>query len=222
MNSPTYDNDDTNSLNSESTLSSFDEKKNKILRFYPSNKHDTTIVHARTGEKYPWKVGSFESLRLFRMCISTGDYDEEGKIIKRGSPANPNPNFLYYDSPEDYEEHWRSYLPDDMVSRWHERVKLLFPGGQFSQKNYNAFAASYAQHVTKADYTIAEEERLEYDRQVEKFNIEHPEYAMGKTAVKGARDAVLDIIIPGSRPAVGKSIKSSKTAQYKGRGAYIA
>lgn len=222
MNSPTYEHDDTDSFVSESTLSSFDDKSKKILRFYPSNKHDATIVHARTGEKYPWKVGSFESLRLFRMCNTTGEYDEEGKIIKRGSPANRNPNFLYYDSPEDYEEHWRSYLPDDMVNRWHERVKLLFPGGVFSQKNYNAFAASYAADVSKADYTISEEERLDYDRQVAKFNAEHPEYGMGKTAVKGARDAVLDIIIPGTRPAVGKSIKSSKTTQHKGHGAYIA
>ena len=110
-----------------------------------------------------------------------------------------------------------------MVSRWHERVKLLFPGGQFSEKNYRAFMATQAAAVTKPDNTVAEEERLNYDRQVEKFNAEHPEHAMGKTTVKGARDAVLDIIIPGTMPAVGKSIKSSKTNRNKSGGvAYIA
>ena len=223
MNSPTYEHDDTDSFMSESTLSSFDAKSKKILRFYPSNKHDATIVHARTGEKYPWKVGSFESLRLFRMCNTTGAYDEEGKIIKRGSPANRNPNILYYDSPEDYEEHWKTYLPDDMVTRWHKRVKLLFPGGEFSEKTYRAFMATQAAAVTKPDNTVAEQERLDYERQVAKFHAEHPEHAMGKTAPKGVRDAVLDILIPGSTPAVGKSMKSSKTNRNKsGGGAYIA
>ena len=222
MNSPTYEHDDTDSFVSESTISSFDEKAKKILRFYPSNNHDAIIVHARTGEKYPWKVGSFESLRLFRICNTTGEYDEEGKIIKRGSSPNRNPNFLYYDSPEDYEEHWMTYLPHDMVTRWHDRVKLLFPGGEFSQKNYKEFAASYAAAVTKPDHTIAEQKRLEYERHVAKFHTEHPEYVSGKTARKGVRDDVLDIIIPGSTPAVGKSMKSRRTNYNESGGAYIS
>ena len=201
----------------ETTIASLNEKEIKKFRFYPSNAHGSCIVHARTGEKYPYTVGSFESLRLFRMIDTTGRYNEDGKVIERGSLPNRSPNFLYYDSPHDYENHWRFYLNKETHDNWNSRVRFLFPGGEFSKIRFDELTAKYNLDLSRKNKSFGidllplynTQDRLRDDK-IAKFNARHPEYAMGKTAPKEFRDDVLNFLIPGSTPATGKSMKSSK------------
>jgi hypothetical protein len=200
----------------ESTITSLNEEEMKKFRFYPSNAHGSAVVHARTGEKYPWSVGSFESLRLFRIINTTGGYNEHGKVIEHGSPPNRDPNFLYYDSPDDYEDHWRFHLNNETHDKWNSQVQFLFPGGEFSKIRFDELTAKYKLNLSRKNKAFAidllplynTQNRLEDDK-IATFNKRHPEWAMGKMAPKELRDEVLNILIPGTTPASGKSMKSS-------------
>jgi len=134
--------DDSCSVNSVphhggNTLSS------KPRTYYTSNVSNTFIRNAATGVMYPFKVGSNESRQLFKIVDTTGLYDVNGKRItpprqrnKNGvAPSllpNPNPNHLYYDSPEEYARHFSTKqrvnvnLNQDFVKGWHERRKAIF------------------------------------------------------------------------------------------------
>jgi hypothetical protein len=215
MQSTMHQNDDSSFYTNDDTMSSFDEEEAKNFRFYPSNAHGNIIVNARTGEKYPWTVGSYESMRLFRISNITGNYDSHGQKIERGAEPNRDPNFLYYDSPEDYEEHWKQYLDEGTVKRWHSMVISLFPNGNFSKAKYDEMTAKYAglpaviSSKTEPVHIVEE-----YDRRVEKFSREHPEYDMGRNTPNEMRDDVLNLLIPGSTPATGKSGSSRTRATY--------
>ena len=112
----------------------------KPRTYYTSNVSNTFIRNAATGVMYPFKVGSNESRQLFKIVDTTGLYDVNGKRItpprqrsKNGvAPSllpNPNPNHLYYDSPEEYARHFSTKqrvnvnLNPDFVKGWHEKRK---------------------------------------------------------------------------------------------------
>jgi len=112
----------------------------KPRTYYTSNVSNTFIRNAATGVMYPFKVGSNESRQLFKIVDTTGLYDVNGKRItpprqrnKNGvAPSllpNPNPNHLYYDSPEEYARHFSTKqrvnvnLNQDFVKGWHEKRK---------------------------------------------------------------------------------------------------
>jgi hypothetical protein len=132
------DNDleDSYSVNSVRHISS------KPQTYYTSNVSNTFIRNAATGVMYPFKVGSNESRQLFKIVDTTGLYDVNGKRIipprQRANngvasssllQTNPNPNHLYYDSPEEYARHFSTKqrvnvnLNPDFVKGWHERRK---------------------------------------------------------------------------------------------------
>jgi len=92
-------------------------------RYFPSNQQNSFIVNAETGEVYPWRVGSHDSLRLFQMVDVTGTCDNNGyelKITEEGFP-NRNPNHIYYDSPEQYMKHQRATLAPHFVENFRLR-----------------------------------------------------------------------------------------------------
>ena len=110
--------------------------------YYPSNAADTRVVNAVTGEPYSCKVGSKESLRLFRVTDASGRYNSEGYRIRRRrmTHASPDtegksPNTLYYSTPQEYKQHspyWRCTSDsepavDSAAAVWTERVMRLFP-----------------------------------------------------------------------------------------------
>ena len=116
----------------------------KPRTYYTSNVSNTFIRNAATGVMYPFKVGSNESRQLFKIVDTTGLYDVNGKRItpprqrsKNGLASssvlqtNPNPNHLYYDSPEEYARHFSTKqrlnvnLNPEFVKGWHERRKTL-------------------------------------------------------------------------------------------------
>ena len=101
--------------------------------YYPSNAADSTIFNAMTGEPYPFKVGSAQALRLFRVTDSTGRYNEDGYELRAGTKVaddtlGKTPNNLYYNSPQEYQTHFPEVcLRKEVVSAWASRVNRLFP-----------------------------------------------------------------------------------------------
>ena len=115
----------------ESTASGEDYYKNKVIRYeyYPSNISDTFIRNAVTGRCYPFKVGSNESRRLFKVIDTIGNIDSNGRKIqvikKHGviTPINSNPNHLYYNSPEEYMRHRHCEVQPEFIKQWKERCE---------------------------------------------------------------------------------------------------
>jgi hypothetical protein len=131
-----YDNEDnvfeTIDRNNNSNNSNKGSTYNK-RSYYTSNVADTYIRNAVTGEKYEWKVGSFDSRRLFRVVDTLGFHDKNGRIItsvkRRGiqTQINHNPNHLFYDSPEEYMKHQHTTIQPELIERWHASKNKNFP-----------------------------------------------------------------------------------------------
>jgi len=88
--------------------------------YFPSNKPGMRIKNAITGLDYPWKVGTTESLKLFRVVDTLGYCDSNGvKLNKRSvNFPNRNPNHCYYDSPAQYMTHCRTELNPELIEQW--------------------------------------------------------------------------------------------------------
>lgn len=104
----------------------------RVRAYYPSNYDAHYIVNAMTGVRYPWKVGSYQSYRLYKVTDATGFNDREGYRLQKNDEPNYEPNFLYYDSPEQAAKHLRIKLVPQEALAWHNRYKQLFPDGEFN------------------------------------------------------------------------------------------
>ena len=71
------------------------EKKNKRPRSFSSNVQGRYIVNAVTGVEYPWRVGSLCEDLLWKVCDA------------RASRGKYEPDFYFYDSPQQAAEHRR-------------------------------------------------------------------------------------------------------------------
>jgi hypothetical protein len=100
--------------------------------YYPSNTPDSFIKNAITGTVYPWKVGSKDSKRLFKVVDTLGLHDNQGIKLpgrKRRSDVgqvNPNPNHLYYDSPEEFMRHRNCTVTPALIESWLKTKNELF------------------------------------------------------------------------------------------------
>ena len=116
--------------------------------YFTSNIANMPIRNALTGIHYPFKVGSFESRQLFKIVDTLGVYDVNGKKYtppRRRNPKefatdttntqvlpNPNPNHLYYDTPDEFVKHFSTRmrmnvtLQPEFIARWQEKKNSLF------------------------------------------------------------------------------------------------
>lgn len=99
--------------------------KGKRPFYFPTNKPTMFIRNAVTGLEYPYRVGTTESLQLFKVVDTLGVYDSNGVKLNKKSASFPNrnPNHCYYDSPEQYMTHSRNRLDPELVKRWKARTK---------------------------------------------------------------------------------------------------
>ena len=101
-------------------------------KYYTSNSPDSFIKNAITGALYPYKVGSNDSRRLFKIVDTTGNYDNDGVRIKkpkfRGKEycINSNPNHLFYNTPEECMRHMRVTFQPAFLEQWNKRRNELF------------------------------------------------------------------------------------------------
>ena len=124
-----------NDSNSEMEQMNVPVRNNVVKRtYYTSNKPGTFIRNAITGREYDWKVGTRNSLRLFKIVDTIGHHDKNGcQMIqsnkKRGVPLiyNSEPNHLYYDTPEEFMRHRNCRIHKDLILQWNEKRNHLFP-----------------------------------------------------------------------------------------------
>lgn len=88
--------------------------------YFPSNVPDRFIKNAMTGVEYPWRVGSLEALRLFKVVDTFGNYDSNGYKLKPSAKSypNPSPNQCYYDSPQQFMTHRKMTVQPELIARW--------------------------------------------------------------------------------------------------------
>ena len=126
----------------ESNHNDFDEHGERKVRVKRRRYHPTKLggvcINAQSGQRYPIMQGSFEELRLYKMIDATAFYDKNGFRREKRDPVNPDPNILYYDSPEEYMRHMKVKIPQDRINRWHLNQKRMFPdGGDFDKAAYD-------------------------------------------------------------------------------------
>ena len=97
-------------------------------KYYPSNVMNQYIVNAITGVKYPYRVGSKDSLRLYKVIDTTGAYSQEGKKkytddLKLGQ--NPHPNHYYFDNPAEYMQDRHCHRHAESCDEWKNYQKTL-------------------------------------------------------------------------------------------------
>lgn len=97
-------------------------------KYYPSNVMNQLIVNAITGVKYPYRVGSKESLRLYKVTDTTGAYNSHGKKkytddLKLGQ--HPNPNHYYFDNPAEYMQDRNCHRHAESCDEWKNYQKTL-------------------------------------------------------------------------------------------------
>jgi hypothetical protein len=89
------------------------EKKNKRPRSFSSNVQGRYIVNAVTGVEYPWRVGSLCEDLLWKVCDA------------RASRGKYEPDFYFYDSPQQAAEHRRYHrnaFSQDSLDWWKAKV----------------------------------------------------------------------------------------------------
>ena len=117
--------------------------ENDIVReraYYTSNNLMDYVRNALTGGQYPYRSGTFDTLRLYKVFETTGSCDRNGVVLLPTEKRNNSPNILYYDSPEQYMKHRKVKLQQSDVNKWYERNTRLFGNrvdiGKFNKEEY--------------------------------------------------------------------------------------
>lgn len=100
-------------------------------RYHPSNVMNQVIVNAISGEKYPYRVGSKDSLRLYKVTDTTGAYNTDGKKkytddLKLGQESSPN--HFYFDNPTEYMQDRGFHRHAESCDEWGKYQKSLLDG----------------------------------------------------------------------------------------------
>ena len=108
-----------------------------VRLYYTSNLMGRKIRNATTGAYYPWRVGSKESKKLFRVIDSTGTSDKNGWVVNsqnaedsssslpdiKKRQTNKDPNHCYFDSPYEYMKLRGGKVPEETIARWKSQQK---------------------------------------------------------------------------------------------------
>mgnify|MGYP001231349389 CR=1 FL=1 len=126
-----------NDNNSVADSSINELQKRRRALYYTSNVPDSFIKNAQNGHLYPYRVGSFESLKLYKVIDSSGTIDQDGIKLPKLKRPNCHPNVLYYDNPEEYMRHRRIKLDTNIINAWKNKVNKLFSkDGKFNNDEW--------------------------------------------------------------------------------------
>lgn len=109
-------------------------------RYYTSNIPDTYIKDAITGNILPIKVGSYDSLRLFKYVDATGTCNSDGRphsVLDKN--ISRDPNICYYSCPEECMKHRKIEFDSKRVEAWYNFQEIVFPNGEFSIEEYKNY-----------------------------------------------------------------------------------
>lgn len=129
--------EDNELLHSANAFNSDNERKVRIRkrRFHPTV-FGRLCVNAMTGVTYPWRSGTHDEMRLYKVIDATAKYTKEGYVQENYDPINKESNHLYYDSPEEYGRHMRIEIDPELCVKWHARVNRYFSSGKFNKALY--------------------------------------------------------------------------------------
>tara|TARA_Y100000389_G_scaffold203592_1_gene252523 strand:+ start:2468 stop:2866 length:399 start_codon:yes stop_codon:yes gene_type:complete len=100
----------------------------KKKKEYYSDRVGDYIVNATTGAKYPWRVGSENENRFFRVTntLSSTSNERKGTYDSYSSRSSRK---AFYENPHEYMKHNNIVLDEEFVKEWYNRVNLLYPDG---------------------------------------------------------------------------------------------
>lgn len=90
------------------------KQKNVKIDLYVSGDIGSYIRNAETGQSYKYKVGTKDEDKLFKMKFSTGEIK-----TKSGNTV------LFYDSPEQFENHLMEELSEDIKENWRNKQTFI-------------------------------------------------------------------------------------------------
>ena len=109
-----YHDNDHSILNNKPSFSS----RRKGNKCYYSNVVGSYIVDAITGEKFPWKVGSYDERRFFRYINTINKEDPYSRTFQKA----------FYENPHAFMRHTRVELDETLVNEWYDNNEKLYPG----------------------------------------------------------------------------------------------
>ena len=83
----------------------------KIELYRSSRSPNHRIRNAVTGIYENLRVGKFESNLMFKVVLATGE-------------TGPDPEHLYFDSPEQYERHFKIEVSNTIKSEWQQKYNI--------------------------------------------------------------------------------------------------
>jgi len=94
-------------------------KKKRFITFFETNYANKFCMNAKTNQPYKAKYGSKDEDGLFSVILSTGE-------------TGQTPPVLFYDSPEQYENHFGVDVSSETKFHWHKkqlkhRISLMSP-----------------------------------------------------------------------------------------------
>jgi hypothetical protein len=86
------------------------------------------IKDAVTGAKYPWRVGSLDEQRFFRVTYTIGYVDPSRKGVYNSMGRSSKKAF--YENPDAYLKHvkYSVELDQETINAWYNKQEELYPG----------------------------------------------------------------------------------------------
>jgi len=88
------------------------------------------IVDAVTGAKYPWRVGSLDEQRFFKVTNTVPRINYERKGLMNNYNGRSS-RYAYYENPHTYMKYYGVELDEDYVKLWYTKANNQYPD------NYN-------------------------------------------------------------------------------------
>ena len=154
-------NDDTMSQSDNGEGTQLSRDYNQI--YYPSNVIGAFLRNAISGNMYPCRRGNALQLQYYQVVDARGFVDNDGRKRRLGADNDNgrDPNYLYYNSPEEYIQHCRDQpsmkrhmtVTPSQIENWNETQRRLFPrernfvndgagaftSGKFDMKEYERY-----------------------------------------------------------------------------------
>jgi len=97
----------------------------KHKEVYYSDIVGDSIRDAITGARYPWKVGSFDERRFFKVRSTTAYANSKAK---GADSCGRSARQAFYENPISYMNHYSVNLDEDLVKNWYNKTNALYPG----------------------------------------------------------------------------------------------
>ena len=92
-------------------------------KVYYSDVVGSSILDAVTGAKYPFKVGSLDEKKFFKVRSTIAYKNRSAKTVNPTSASVTNQAF--YENPESYMKHNSVQLSQDILDNWNSKNRVL-------------------------------------------------------------------------------------------------